>query len=113
MGRMDRVNEMIRREISNILQKELEDPRLELTSISRVETSRDLRQAKVFFTVLGGDKKIEQTLEGLGSAGNFIRKKVASRVHLKFIPQFSFFYDKTLDYRIDIENQIERLHDEL
>jgi len=113
MGRIERVNEMIRRELSDILQKDLEDPRLELTSISRVETSRDLRHAKVFFSVFGDDNKIEQTLKGLDSAKNFIRKKVASRIHLKFIPTFDFFYDKTLDYQIDIENQIERLHDEL
>ena len=113
MGRIDRVNEMIRREVSNILQKELEDPRLELTSISRVETSKDLRYAKVFFSVLGDSKKIEQALQGLNSASNFIRKKVGSRIRLKFTPEFRFFYDKSLDYQMNIENQIERLNNEL
>ena len=112
MERMERVNQMMRREVSLIIQQELGDPRLALMSISRVEVSRDLQHAKVFFSVFGDEKKIEQTQQALDKAKGFIRGCVAQRISLKFIPQLNFFYDKSLDYQMQMENEIERLHDE-
>lgn len=111
MQRIDRVNELLKREISYILQTELQDPRLELTSISRVETTRDLRQAKVYFSVFGNDEKIESAWEALENAGHLIRKHISKRVRLKFLPQFHFFFDKSLDFRMQVEEKIKEINE--
>ncbi len=112
MQRMDRVNQMIRREISLIIQQEIGDPRLSFASISRVEVSRDLQHAKVFFCILGDDLKREQAQQALDKASGFIRRCVAQRVTLKFIPELSFYYDKSLDYRTRIEQEVQKISDE-
>ena len=112
MERMDRVNQMIKREVCNIIQRELEDPRLHLVSISRIEVSKDLRHAKVYFTVLGEEERAEKAQSAFQSARSLIRKRVAQRVRLKLIPEFDFYHDKSLEFNIDLEDKIERLNDE-
>ena len=112
MGRIGRVNQMIHREVSLIVQRELEDPRLSLVTISRVEVSKDLRHAKVFFTVLGDERQIAFAQQGLKGASGFIRHLISQRVRLKFVPEFNFFYDKSQDYSRQIEEEVERLNNE-
>ncbi|MDP8264922.1 MAG: 30S ribosome-binding factor RbfA [Candidatus Aceula lacicola] len=112
MERMDRVNQMVKREVCNIVQREMEDPRLHLVSISRIEVSRDLKHAKVYFSVLGEEEKVEKAQDALNSARNLIRKRVAQRVRLKFIPEFDFYYDKSLGFNIELEKEVERLNNE-
>ncbi len=112
MERMDRVNQMIKREVCNIIQRELEDPRLHLVSISRIEVSKDLQHSKVYFSVLGEEERVEGAQNALNSARSLIRKRVAQRVRLKFIPDFSFYHDKSLEFNIELEQQLERLNDE-
>lgn len=113
MGRIDRVNELLKREIAHILQIELQDPRLELTSISRVETSKDLREAKIYFSVFGDDEKIEKTWQALDNAGHLIRKRIGKRIRLKFLPQLRFFYDQSLDVRMQIEERVKEINDDI
>ncbi|MDD3374663.1 MAG: 30S ribosome-binding factor RbfA [Candidatus Omnitrophica bacterium] len=112
MERIDRVNQMIKREVSNIIQRELEDPRLHLVSISRIEVSKDLHHAKVYFTVLGEEERIEKAQSAFDSARSLIRKRVAQRVRLKFIPELDFYYDKSLEFNIELTKEAERLNDE-
>ena len=112
MERMDRVNQMIKREVCNIVQRELEDPRLQFVSISRIEVSRDLKHAKVYFSVLGEEERIEKAQSAFDSARSLIRKRVAQRVRLKFIPEFDFYHDESLKFNIELEKEVERLSDE-
>ncbi len=112
MERINRVNQMMRREVAMIVREDMGDPRLDFVSISRVEVSRDLQHAKVFFCILGDQTSVDKAETALNSARGFIRRCVASRVSLKFIPELTFFYDKSSEYQAQIEQQIHELSDE-
>ena len=112
MSRIERVNESVKREMSIIVQRELSDPRLAFVCISRVDVSRDLRHAKIFFSVLGDETKAEYAQEGFDAAKGFIKRILSQRIELKFMPDLTFIYDKSFSSGIDHSYQIEMLKDE-
>ena len=112
MGRLDRVNEQIKREISGILQKQLGDPRLEFVTITEVIVSRDLRQAKVYFSVLGNPKQREDSLKCLESARGIIRKQLGQRMMIRYTPELFFIYDQSLEASARIEQALQEIHNE-
>jgi len=112
VSRMERVNETVKREISLIVQQELGDPRLQFATITRVEVSRDLQHGKVYFSVLGDQTAIEQAEHGFEAARGMVRRLLGKRVQMKFLPELNFFYDKSLDYVIHLDETIERLKNE-
>ena len=112
MGRIEKINEQLRREISVIIQRELTDPRLELVTITEVITSRDLRHAKVYFSVLGDPKKVQESQNGLTAARGLIRKLAGQRMKVRYIPEFLFVHDKTLEISARIEAALEEIHNE-
>ena len=96
--RTQRVNELLRQEISLVLQRQLRDPRLSsLISITRVDTSEDLRNAKVYVSVLGSGAKKNDALNGLSSAAGYLRKELGDVLPLKHIPSLAFVLDESLD----------------
>ena len=112
MSRMDRVNQMIRREISELLQKEIQDPRLEFVSITRVEVSPDLHVARVHFSVLGNSARVEAVQEGLNHARGFLRKSLGKRITLRFTPDLEFEYDPSIEYSARIEETLQEIRQE-
>ena len=76
--RLDRVNQLIKEEVSMLLQRELKDPRLGFVTVTDVETTKDLRQAKIFVSVLGSEEQWRASLQGLASARGFIRRLVSA-----------------------------------
>jgi len=112
MSRIDKVNQLIKREISNIIQLEVEDPRLQMVTITQVDVSRDLRQARVRFSVLGDSKNADATLEGLNNARGYIRKLVGQRIRMRHVPEMDFFYDKSIEYSAQVEQTLRKIHDE-
>ncbi len=109
MSRIERVNEAVKRELSLIVQRELNDPRLEFVSISRVEVSRDLRHAKIFFSTLEDGSHAAYAADGFDAAKGFIRKMLSQRVQMKFMPELNFIYDKSFGAGIELTEKIERL----
>jgi ribosome-binding factor A len=109
MSRRDRVREAIRKEISVILHDELKDPRLGFVTITGVELTQDLRNARIFFSVLGKDAEYKRTKEALDSALGFIRKLVAERINLRFAPEISFKEDRSSEYSVRIQGVLEEL----
>lgn len=103
-----RVADLLKREISDIIFKELKDPRVGFVTITRVNVSADLRIAKVYFSVLSTMGNIEDSLSGLNSANEFVRSELKKRVRLRFIPSLKFIIDDTLDYVEKIEKLIEK-----
>ena len=96
--RMDRVNMLVRQEISRILATEMNDPRLSsLISITEVRTTRDLRSAKVYFSVLGDERQKQNTLAALESAGGYIHRTMKRNLSLKFAPFLSFQLDESIE----------------
>src|SRR5256714_13472421 len=94
--RMRRVNESVRQVLADAL-PELKDPRIGLVTITGVETSPDLRHARVYVSVLGGVKKRERSLTALDSAHGVLQAKLSRELKLKRTPQLAFEYDPTVE----------------
>ena len=113
MGRMDRINEQLRKEISIIIQRELGDPRFQFVTITKADVSKDLKFAKISFSVLGPPQKVEITKKGLEGARGLIRKYVGERMEMRYTPQLMFIYDRSLEFSARIEETLKEIHDEL
>jgi len=96
--RVDRINGLLREEISSLLMREIKDPRLNaLLTITQVITSPDLRNAKVYLSVLGSHEDNVNALQGIRSAATFLRKQLRERLRLKYIPFLTFEIDDSLE----------------
>jgi ribosome-binding factor A len=96
--RSERTSKLIRREISGLLEREVNDPRLSmLISVTEVSLSPDLRHAKVFVSTLGNEINKEDMLAGFNNASGFLRRELASHLKLKYTPQLSFHYDDSIE----------------
>ena len=92
--RIERVNELLRQEISRLLTLQIKDPRLDgVITITRVTTSSDLRNARVFMSAMGDEATKQNALAGIRSAATFIRRELRSRVSLRYTPFLSFELD--------------------
>ena len=95
--RIERVNHLIREEISQLLQREVKDPRLSgFITVTQVSTSPDLSHAKVFISVMGEDKEKEEALLALANASGFFRRELSARLRLRRSPALSFHYDDSI-----------------
>lgn len=112
IDRINRVAEMIKREISVILQDEINDPRVRHVTITRVEVTRDLRLAKVFCLVSADENEKKDIMKGLKSAGSFIRSELAGRISMKFTPRISFREDVIKKKEESVENIFEKIKKE-
>ncbi|MBU4590316.1 MAG: 30S ribosome-binding factor RbfA [Candidatus Omnitrophica bacterium] len=110
--RTDRVRRQLSREISIILQEDLKDPRIGFVTVTRIDLTGDLRHAKIYFSILGDEKKQEECMDGIKSAAGYIRKLVGDRLGLKYVPELSFKLDKSIEYSMGLEKTFERLRDE-
>ena len=96
--RIERVNHLIRQEISQLLQRQVKDPRLEnFIAVTEVETTPDLRYAKVFVSYMGSQEEKQEMLKGLEAAAHFLRNQLARRLRLRRIPQLSFEWDDSIE----------------
>ena len=92
--RLDRVNQLIKEEISTLLQRELKDPGLGFVTVTAVETSNDLRSAKVFVSVLGGEEQWTASLGALERARGFVRNWLRQHLDLRMTPELTFRADR-------------------
>ncbi|NRA41259.1 MAG: 30S ribosome-binding factor RbfA [Pseudomonadales bacterium] len=97
-GRPERVADFLRKELSQILQQQMRDPRVGLASITDVEVSRDLGHAKVYVTVLGSDKPddAQQAIAVLNKAAGFFRSQVAKEHSMRITPTLRFYFDESV-----------------
>ena len=96
--RTDRINELLRQEISELLARQIKDPRLRgVISIIEVKTSGDLRNALVLLSVMGDPEAKTDALEGIQSAASFLRKELRDRLKLRYVPFLRFALDDTLE----------------
>ncbi len=106
--RMRRVNESVRQVLAEAL-PELKDPRIGLVTVTGVETSPDLRHARVFISVLGSDKKRELTLRGLDAAHGLLQARLAQQLRMKRTPQLAFEYDPSVERGVRMTKLIDEL----
>jgi ribosome-binding factor A len=105
---MRRVNESVREVLSEALPA-LKDPRIGFVTVTGVETSPDLRQARVFVSVLGSERKREQTLAGLSAAHGLLQSRIARQLRLKRIPPLTFEYDPSVERGVRMTQLIDEL----
>jgi ribosome-binding factor A len=109
--RMRRVNEAVRQVLSEAL-PELKDPRIGFVTVTGVETSPDLRQARVFVSVLGSARKRKQSLEGLAAAHGVLQSRLARELRMKRTPTLAFEYDPTVEEGVRMSKLIDELVNE-
>lgn len=107
--RPERIQEALRQEISRIALEEIKDPRIGFLTITKVELTKDLRYAKVYFSVLGGMKEKALALKGLNSAKGYIRGMVADVINLRLVPEISFRIDESIEHTKEIYDLFERI----
>ena len=96
--RVERVNSLIRQEISQLLQRQVKDPRLgNFIVVTEVSTSPDLKYARVFISRIDGEEEKQKTLGALVSASGFLRKELAKRLKLRSTPELSFQWDDSIE----------------
>ena len=96
--RIERVNSVIRQEISELLRRQVKDPRLgNLVTVTDVSTSPDLRHAKIFVSRIGSEEEKQETLSVLAAASGFFRNKLAKRLRLRHIPELNFQWDDSIE----------------
>jgi ribosome-binding factor A len=101
-----RVGDQMKQEIADILMRKIKDPRIGFVTVTDVELSDDLRNAKVFVSIYGGDK--EETFKGLKSAAPFIRSELGRRMTMRCVPEILFRFDSTVEQGAHI---MELLHE--
>ncbi len=106
--RMRKVNELLREVLSESL-IDLKDPRIGFVTVTAVRTSPDLRQATVYVSVLGSERKRQRSLEGLEAAHGVLQARIASEVRLKRTPTLAFEYDPTVEEGVRMSKLIDEL----
>lgn len=109
MARRERVQEAIKEEVSSIIHDKLKDPCIGFATVTRVELSPDLKYAKIYVSVLG--KKDDKTFIALERAKGYVRKLLAQRIKMRFVPELSFREDNSAEYSIYIAKKIDELKD--
>ena len=94
---MRRVNEAVREVLSTAISKDLKDPRIGFVTVTAVDTSPDLRHARVYVSVFGDERERNETLVGLTSSHGYLQSRVASELRLKHTPQLDFHYDESVE----------------
>jgi ribosome-binding factor A len=107
--RLERVNQLIREEISLLLQRELKDPRLGFVTVTQVETTGDLRSAKVFVSVLGDEAQWTASLAALLSARGFIRSWLRQHLDFRVTPELDFRPDHSMEHAARIQKLLKQL----
>jgi len=110
--RQRQVAEQIHQELSLILQRRVQDPRLKPVTVTGVEISPDLLNAVVYVSVLGSQLEAQQALAGLNSAAGFLRRELSNAIVLRFMPQLVFRLDRTLERAMRVEELLAKIKEE-
>lgn len=107
-SRTRRVSEQLQRELAQLIQQEVHDPRLGMITVSGVEVSRDLAVAKVFVSSLDDGEQLEQSLDVLKKAAGFLRRELGKRMSTRTVPELRFVYDATIQRGNELSSLIDK-----
>jgi ribosome-binding factor A len=110
--RSERLGELILAEISDLITRELKDPRIGFVTFTRAEMSDDLRHAKIFVSSIAAEPEKARTLQGLSSATGYIRRHLGRALHLRYTPELTFLLDDSLEHGAKIAQILRQLHPE-
>ena len=109
--RVEKVQEFIKQEISQIILTELKDPRIGFVTVTRVEVSGDLHQAKVYVSNLGSEEQKMGSFNGLKSSLGFLRTEIGKRIRLRITPELSLHLDESLDHSVKIQKLLDQIRE--
>lgn len=110
--RANRVAEQMKKDVGEIINQRVKDPRVGFVTITDVEVTNDLQQAKIFVSVLGDEEEKEQSLIALEKASGFIRTEVGKRIRLRKTPEITFLFDEAFEYGSKIDEILRSLKDD-
>ncbi len=110
--RIEKIQELIKVEISDIVRREVKHPGIGFITITSVEVSSDLHYAKVFVSIFGDEKEKDRSLAALQSAAGFIRGALGRRVRLRYIPELTFKLDTSIEYGDKIQRLLKQVNEE-
>lgn len=111
--RLEQIADLLRAELSELLRREMQDPRLGFVTITDVDVSPDLRNARVRVSILGDDAAQAESLRALKGAAGFLRSEVGKRVRLRTTPQFTFALDHSMEEAEQVQRALRALQPEL
>lgn len=109
--RTERVADLLRRELSEILRTEVKDPRVHLATVAHVNVSRDLRHARVGVSILGEDSERDAVLQAIRHAAGFIRHQLSNRIRLRAVPELRFELDRGAEHSLRISQLLDSMDD--
>ena len=111
--RTERINDQLREEISDLIRRELNDPRIGgLVSITEVDVSPDLRQAKVYVSVMGTDEERRSTFKALRAASHYLQRELRRRLTIRRVPELTFVQDDSIERGARILALLQKTHEE-
>ncbi|MFT7235376.1 MAG: ribosome-binding factor A [Methylophagaceae bacterium] len=115
-SRTSRIGEVIMRELAQMIQQEVSDPRVGMVTVSHVDITSDLKYAKVYVTRLNGvesEQEIDECIAGLTNAAGFLKRGIAKRVEIRTVPDLRFLYDKSLEHGFHMDELIAKANKDL
>jgi ribosome-binding factor A len=109
--RADRVADLIKAELSDILLRRIRDPRIGLVTITDVKLSDDLRSAKIYIVQMGKDRLDAELQAGLEKAKGFLKRELGRRLNLRYMPDVVFYYDRSFEYGSRIDRLLSEIHE--
>ena len=109
--RVEKVHELTQDDLRDLLH-ELKDPRIGFVTVTSVECTGDLREAKIYVSLMGSEQQVKDCWAGLQSSLGFIRREIGKRIRLRFTPELSFVVDKSLDYSSHIQELLLKIEAE-
>ncbi len=110
--RLNRVEEACKEELSEILQREIKDPRVGFVTITEVKLSADLRHARVYVSILGTEDECRESLSGLDSARGYLRSCLGRHLRLKYLPEIEFVHEHVAEEALRLEELMKMVQDE-
>ena len=104
-----RVGDLLLREMAELIMLKVKDPRVKGTTLTGIHLSNDLKNAKVYYSVLGGDQAVREAQAGLDSAKGYIKREIGLRLELKYMPDIIFKHDRTLEMGDQMEKLLKNL----
>lgn len=111
-NRSEKVAEAIHELVSGLIVKGMKDPRIGFITITGVKVTDDIRQATIYYTVMGDDEARVSTARGLASATGFLRREIGKQLRLKFAPELHFKYDRSIEYGNRIDQLLKEIETE-
>jgi len=107
--RTRKVAQLLKEEICRIIREEIEDPRIDFVTVTRVEVSKDLKHAVVLISVFGDEKKQSDSIKAINQAKGFVKKIIGDVLLLRFVPDIIFKLDKSTEYSVYIDKKIDQI----